>query len=83
VGDLNNPDIHELPRHSLDLTYSKTFDRLVIKAGIQDILNSRFRFYQDTDRNASPFNNIDRPVFTFARGTLLNLTFTYKLNRLN
>jgi len=81
VGDLNNPDIHELPRHSLDLTFSKTFKRMGFKAGIQDLLNYRYRFFQDTDRNASPFDNIDKPIFTFRRGTLLNLSVTYQLNK--
>ena len=81
VGDLNNPDIYELPRHSLDLTYSKTFNRIVLKAGLQDILNYRFRFVQDTDRNSSPYDSIDRTAFSFARGTLLNFTITYKLNK--
>jgi outer membrane receptor for ferrienterochelin and colicin len=83
VGDLNNPDIHELPRHSLDLTYSKTFNNMVLKAGVQDILNFRYRFFQDTDRNSSPYDSIDRPVFTFRRGTLFNVSFTYKLNNKN
>jgi len=81
VGDLNNPDIYELPRHSLDLTYSKTFNRIVLKAGLQDILNYRYRFFQDTDRNSSPYDSIDRTVFSFARGTLLNFSITYKFNK--
>ena len=61
----------------------KTFNNMVLKAGVQDILNFRYRFFQDTDRNSSPFDSIDRPIFTFRRGTLFNVSFTYKLNNKN
>ncbi|MFY8005358.1 MAG: TonB-dependent receptor domain-containing protein, partial [Chitinophagaceae bacterium] len=71
VGDLNNPDIYELPRHSLDVTLTKNFQNFTLKAGIQDLLNFRYRFVQDTDRNASPYDALDKTIFGFRRGTLL------------
>lgn len=79
IGDLNFPDIYELPRHSIDLTLSKTFNKYQIKFGIQDLLNFKYRFYQDTDRNGSPYDAIDRNIFSFRRGTLFNLQLTYDL----
>ena len=85
VGDLNNPDIYELPRHSLDFTLSKSFETFTIKAGIQDILNYVYRFYQDTERNGGidlrQDDSLDRPIFTFRRGTLFSLDLSFDLER--
>jgi outer membrane receptor for ferrienterochelin and colicin len=80
VGDLNNPDIHELSRHSLDVTITKKFNKINVKAGIQDLLNFPFRFYQDTDRNGTPWDAIDRNIFSFRRGTLFNFSISYLFN---
>lgn len=79
VGDLNNPDIYEMPRHSLDLTVSKTFKGFSVKAGIQDILNYKFRYVQDTDRNSSVDDKMDKTVFVYQRGSLYNMSFTINL----
>ena len=41
------PDIYEMPRNSLDLTFSKKIGKIVeIKAGIQDMLNSKVEYKQ-------------------------------------
>lgn len=49
------PDIYEMPRNSLDLTFSKKIGKAVeIKAGIQDMLNSKIEYKQFvklTDKN--------------------------------
>ena len=49
------PDIYEMPRNSLDLTFSKKIGKAVeIKAGIQDMLNSKIEYKQFvklTDQN--------------------------------
>ncbi len=48
VGNMDNPTIYELPRHALDLTFSKRIGRILeVKGGIQNILNSRFLQMQD------------------------------------
>lgn len=52
IGNRDYPDIYELPRHSLDFTFSKTIGRfLELKGGVQNILNSRFIQMQDIDGN--------------------------------
>jgi hypothetical protein len=79
VGDINNPDIWEMPRHSLDFTFTKSFNAFALKAGLQDILNYKYNFVQDSDRDGKVNNDIDRTVFSFRRGALLNFTFTFKL----
>jgi outer membrane receptor protein involved in Fe transport len=49
------PDIYEMPRNSLDLTFSKKIGKAVeIKAGIQDMLSSKIEYKQFvklTDKN--------------------------------
>lgn len=83
VGDNNNTDIYELPRHSLDLTLTKTFKAYHVKIGVQDLLNYRYRFYQDTERNGSVntgAGSLDRAIFTFRRGTLVTLNLSIDIN---
>lgn len=79
VGDNIFPTIYELPRHSIDLTVGKTLrENLELKAGVQDLLNFRYRFYQDSDRNGKIDTSIDEPIILFRRGTLYNMSLTYK-----
>lgn len=74
------PTIYELPRNSVDLTISKNFrNNLSLKAGIQDLLNMRYRFYQDTDRNAAIDMAKDHPIFNYRRGSLMNVSLTYTI----
>jgi len=81
VGDVNNPDIYELPRHSLDLTLTKTFKSFSLKMGVQDLLNFRYRFTQDTDRNGKINDAVDAIVFSFRRGSLFNTSMVFKLGK--
>ncbi|GAA4435952.1 TonB-dependent receptor [Ravibacter arvi] len=80
VGSSMFPTIYELPRHSVDLTVSKNFrNNLSLKAGIQDLLNMRYKFYQDTDRNAKIESGRDHPIFNYRRGSLVNISLTYTI----
>lgn len=84
VGDVLFPTIYELPRHSLDLTVTKQVsERVNVKAGIQDILNFQYRFYQDSNRDGIVEVDVDHPVFTFNRGRLFTLDFTFNLHKSN
>lgn len=80
VGSTLFPAIYEMPRHAIDLTISKRFkNNWTAKLGIQDLVNSAFRYYQDTDRDTKiNINGFDDPIFNFKRGTLFNLSLSYK-----
>lgn len=81
VGDLLFPTIYELSRHSLDLTISKRIGkRSTYKLGVQNLLDAPYRFFQDSDRNEKITGN-DDPIFTFRRGQLVSLSFSYDLNK--
>ncbi len=81
VGDVLYPTIYELPRHSLDLTFTKRMGRVAYKLGVQNILDAPFRFYQDSDRNENIDVNIDHPIFTFRRGQVINLSISYDISK--
>jgi hypothetical protein len=84
VGDVLFPTIYELSRNSVDISIKKRVSETVsIKAGISDLLNARYRFYQDSNRNAVPEPETDHPIFTFRRGTLFSLSATFDLHKKN
>lgn len=83
IGDNNNTDIYELPRHSIDLTVNKSFKGYNVKLGIQDLLNYQYRFFQDTERNGSVDTRegtLDRSIFSYRRGTLISLSINIDLH---
>ncbi|MCW5922406.1 MAG: outer membrane beta-barrel protein [Saprospiraceae bacterium] len=81
VGDVLFPTIYELSRNSLDLTITKRIGtRTSYKLGIQNLLDAPFRFFQDSDRNEK-ITDVDHAIFTFRRGQLINLSFSYDLNK--
>jgi TonB-dependent receptor len=79
VGDTVFPTIYELSRDHLDVTVSKKVKDMTFKLGIQDVLNSPYRFYQDTNRDVKINTKKDDVISAFKRGTLFNLAITYDL----
>jgi hypothetical protein len=52
VGNTDEPNIWENPRHVLDLQLSKTFkDKLELKLNVRDALAQNLIFYQDINKN--------------------------------
>lgn len=79
VGDVLFPTIYELYRHSVDLTYNQKWgQKWNIKLGVQDLLNFKYRFYEDSDRNEK-ITADDNPISTFRRGTMFNLSLSYNI----
>lgn len=82
VGDVLFPTIYELSRHSLDATVTKRFNTFSLKFGVQNLLDAPFRFYEDSDRNEKiTLNGNDNPIFTFRRGQLASISFSFDLNK--
>lgn len=80
VGDQIFPAIFEVARNQLDFTIAKSFQKMSLKLGISNLLDDKFRFYQDTnsDNKIDLKNSTDVPLFVHRTGTLYNLTVTYK-----
>jgi TonB-dependent receptor len=76
VGDVLFPTIYELSRNNLDFTISKNFNKVKVKVGIQDLLNSPFRFYEDSNRDEK-ITSRDNEVSEYTRGTMFTLDLTY------
>ena len=79
VGDVIFPTIYELSRDNFDLTVSKKFNKITCKIGIQDLLNAKYQFYEDSNRDEKIDKSIDNPTSVFKRGTLFTLNLTYNL----
>ncbi len=80
VGNLENPSQYEMPRHSLDLTVSKTLKNgIEIKFGAQELLNPTFRILEDTELNGK-IQKFERrnPIYSYQRGQYLTLAMNYK-----
>ena len=80
VGDyLTQPTVYEMPRHVVDINFTKQFrnGKWELRAGVRDILNSTFRFAQDSDAD-SRITSADGDVLTFRRGALYTVGFGFK-----
>ena len=78
-GDARNiPNSYEMPRNSIDLSASKKFGNLEIKAAIRDLLAERYYFKQFEDvvvnRQARTIEEITR---SYKPGRSYNLTIGY------
>lgn len=81
VGDVNFPSIYELPRHSLDMQVARHFGKMEAKLNIQNLLNTEYRFYQDTDVNNKielEGDGRDAPILRYRTGQQVSLTLSYK-----
>lgn len=83
VGDVNFPSIYELPRHSLDLQVSKTFGKFETKLNIQNLLNARYRFYQDTDvdNKIDLEGGRDASILAYKLGQQVSLGVGYRISK--
>lgn len=82
IGNVDFPTVYELPRHAIDLTVSKNITRSIgLKLGIQDLLNSPYQFYQDTNRDRKIDTKNDDLIIKYKRGTLFTTTLTYSLKK--
>ena len=81
VGTLDYPNIGEMPRHSFDLTLSKTIiKKLVLNLGIQDIFNQPVLLIQDTNRNNKfETNGNDKEIMRYKKGSYFSIGLTLKI----
>lgn len=70
--------IYEMPRNVLDVIVAKRIGpHFEVKAGVQDILNQKVRFVQDSDNNGD-INALDEPIFQYRRGQYTTAGLTYR-----
>ncbi|EMR03634.1 TonB-dependent receptor [Cesiribacter andamanensis] len=80
VGDSEQPTVWEMPRHLLDLTFSKRFtNRLELKAGVSDLLNAALSLREDGNLdNKIDSQQLDKPILTTRNGSYFTLGFNYR-----
>lgn len=86
VGNDNYRTVYWMPRHVLDLTFSKTLgERLTLKGGISDILNQPLMLLQDADNNKKLEKNTtnnavgDRIIQSYKPGQVFSLGFSFRI----
>lgn len=78
IGDnVLSSNVYEMPRNVMDANISKSFGKIDIKAGVQDILNQPFKLIQDTDRN-NKITDSDGVFQEFKRGSNYYLSINYR-----
>jgi TonB-dependent receptor len=74
------PEIYEMPRNVVDVSFSKGLGKhWEIKGGVQDLLNAAFRFTEDSDRSGRIEAGSDQNFANFRRGQYVTLGINYKL----
>jgi outer membrane receptor protein involved in Fe transport len=81
AGNNERPTIWEMPRHVLDLTFSKQFtNRVALKAGVSDLLNAPFIMREDANLdNKINSATVDKTILSTRWGSYFTLGFSYKL----
>ena len=80
VGFEAYPDLYEMPRNILDVTFSKGLSqRWTFKGGIQDVLNQPWRIMQDSNKDNKFESGKDFFVQKYRTGQLVSLGFSYRL----
>jgi len=79
AGSVFDPDIYEMPRHTLDLNVRKRLgQRFEVYATVKNILNTPFALIQDSDRNGI-VNEVDEAIFRFRDGQLVRIGVSVNL----
>ncbi|MDR6966651.1 outer membrane receptor protein involved in Fe transport [Flavobacterium arsenatis] len=77
VSDNNFPSIYELARNNVDLTVSKKINKTTFKLGVQNLLNDKYRFFEDSNRDEKIDRDADNATSVFKRGALFTLNVSY------
>jgi TonB-dependent receptor len=74
------PDWYEMPRNVVDITFSKGIGKkLILKGGINDLLNQSNNILQDGDLNGKNDKNSDPIIQSYKPGTTYSLGLSYSL----
>jgi TonB-dependent receptor len=74
------PDWYEMSRNVIDLTFSKGINkRVIIKGGINDLLNQGNNIIQDGNLDGKYNSKVDQIIQSFKPGTTYSLGLTYSI----
>ncbi|HVX49957.1 MAG TPA: TonB-dependent receptor [Chitinophagaceae bacterium] len=80
VGTVNDLDIYEQPRTSLDFQLDKSFQdgKWDLKLNIKDLLAQKLTYFYDVDQNKKYNASVDKIFARNTFGRIISLTATYK-----
>ncbi len=83
VGNTIFPTVFEMPRHSVDITVTRSITkRLSIKFGVSDLLNYKNQLWQDSNGDSKINYNkkdTDHQLLEYRRGQVFNFSISYKI----
>lgn len=72
------PDWYEIPRHVVDLSFSKGLSKkLLLKGGITDIFNMGMIILQDGNQDKSFDKNVDQIIQSYKPGQVISIGIVY------
>lgn len=81
AGSDQYPDVIEMPRHTVDLTLTKTVSKnWSINAGIQDLFNQRVNLLQDFNGDKKYETDTDPSLSSYRRGTYYTVGVRFNLD---
>ncbi len=73
------PDWYEMPRNVIDITFSKGItEKLIIKGGINDLLNQKASILQDGNQDRNFNSKVDQIIQSYKPGSVYSLGLVYK-----
>lgn len=76
------PDWYEMPRNVIDITFSKGItENLLIKGGINDLLNQKATILQDGNQDKKYNSNVDQIIQSYKPGSVYSLGIVYKFQK--
>ncbi|HEY5746778.1 MAG TPA: TonB-dependent receptor [Chryseolinea sp.] len=79
VGSVIAPSWIERPRNAVDLQVSKSFkNSMEVKLNVQNLLDAKYRLYQDNDENQKIDDKIDDPIQVYQTSQLFTLSWSWK-----
>jgi outer membrane receptor protein involved in Fe transport len=82
VGFQGYPDLYEMPRNVMDLTFSKGIgERILVKGGIQDIFNQAVLILQDGNQDGKFDRNKDEVMQSYKPGRLVSIGLSYQIGK--
>jgi len=79
VGSVIAPSWIERPRNAVDLQIAKSFkNSMEVKLNVQNLLNAKYRIYQDNDENQKIDEKIDDPIQVYKTSQLFTLSWSWK-----
>ncbi len=82
VGSVVLPTWWELPRNVIDLQIAKSFGQMEVKLNVSNLLNAKYRTFQDDNDDEKIESKIDQSVRGYQVGQQVALSLNWKFSKL-